>query len=201
MAALFLGIGLAALGGCQHSFQEKYYNCVDPCWPERYDAMAAGSVNQAFAAQVYNGHVLDQTVWNDFFCEGSAALTPYGITHLDYIARRRPQPDPHVFLQTSLDVPFVADHPELFVKQQADLNAMRAQSVMNYLKARTAARPVAWTVTVHDPNPVGLPGILPVWPLPNYQLKSIQDRGTFWLGQMPTYGTMGANIGGGGLGR
>src|SRR5437879_2977951 len=61
-AAACLGGGLSLTWGCA-----GYRDLVDPCWPTRYDAMAAASVNDAFAAQVNNGHVLDQTVWNYHF--------------------------------------------------------------------------------------------------------------------------------------
>ena len=65
-------LSLACLTGCYSNAQERHHNHLDPCWPERYSAMAAGSVNHAFAAQVGNGHVLDQTVYNDCFCPGTA---------------------------------------------------------------------------------------------------------------------------------
>src|SRR5205823_9426949 len=53
---LLAGAALAApltSTGCYH-----YQKCVDPCWPERYNAQARTEVIAAFAPQVQNGHVL-----------------------------------------------------------------------------------------------------------------------------------------------
>ncbi len=50
--------------------------------------------------------MLDQTVWNYHFEPGTDKLTPGGLEHLAYLARRRPYPDPVVFLQTAQDVAY-----------------------------------------------------------------------------------------------
>src|SRR5438876_1161430 len=84
--------GLAVAGGC-----DTYRNLVDPCYPERYEYAARQEVQAAFAPQVYNGHVLDQTVWNYHFEPGEAKLTKGGQEHLVYLARRRPCPDGTIY--------------------------------------------------------------------------------------------------------
>jgi hypothetical protein len=150
-----LAAGLAS-AGC---WQEQYYRCVDPCYPERYDLMARQEVNSAFAAQVNNGHVLDQTVWNYHFEPGTDKLTPGGEYKLTILARRRPHPDCKVYLQTAQDIEYNAAAPDVFVNRRTDLDARRVQVILRYLQAQTAARPVAWDVAVHDPGEVGLPAV------------------------------------------
>src|SRR4051794_20398286 len=103
VAAACLGTGLAALGGC------KLYDAfVDPCYPQRYDAQSRASVESAFATQAANGHVLDQTVWNWHFEAGTDKLTLGGQQYLAHLARKRPQPDPRLWIQTApvAEVPF-----------------------------------------------------------------------------------------------
>lgn len=138
--------------GCQH----LCHCLVDPCWPERYNAMARSSVNHAFAGQVNNGHVLDQTVWNYHFEPGTHKLNPYGMQHLAYLARRRPHPDPKIYLQTAQDVPYDPAAPEKFVDRRNELDQLRSQAVLKYLQAQTANRPVHFDITVHDPSEVGM---------------------------------------------
>src|SRR3977135_4523308 len=92
-------VALATLGGC--------YTCsdfIDPCWPERYEAMARSEVREASGAQMQNGHVIDQTILNYQFELGGDKLTPGGMDHLDYLAQRRPNPDCQLFLQTAHDL-------------------------------------------------------------------------------------------------
>src|SRR5262245_14901920 len=108
--ALCLGGGLAMSTGCN-----AYRDCVDPCWPERYQYEARQPVLHAFAAQAHNGHVLDQTVWNYQFEPGSDKLTPGGMDHLVYLARRRPCPDSKVYLQTAHDIAYNPDAPDQLV--------------------------------------------------------------------------------------
>src|SRR5437868_1877918 len=88
---------LALAGGCY------YRDLVDPCYPERYQNAAKQEVYAACAPQMNNGHVLDQTVWNYHFETGKDKLTPGGVEHLAYLARRRPCPDPTVYVQTAQD--------------------------------------------------------------------------------------------------
>src|SRR5262249_57099373 len=97
--AVMLAWAAAASAGCY-----EYRDLVDPCYPVRYNYMARKEVNDAFAPQVQNGQVLDQTVWNYFFELGSDRLNPLGLDRLAYIARRPPPPHCNVFLQTAPDV-------------------------------------------------------------------------------------------------
>ncbi len=191
VAAFSLAGGLAIISGCHGygSCQEAYYNCVDPCWPERYGAMARASVNEAFAAQANNGHVLDQTIWNDQFEPGTDKLTPSGQYHLTYLARRRPAPDPHIYLQTSQDIPYDAAHPEQFVQLRNDLDGRRRVAVERYLLAQTANRPVPFQITVHDPSSVGM-GAAPM-------LQSITRRDAATTGMLPSTGASGFGTGAG----
>src|SRR5262245_9321652 len=65
------GVGLlATVQGC-HS----YYDLVDPCYPQRYWYTSRQAVNEAFAPQVQNGHILDQTIYNWMFEPESDKLT------------------------------------------------------------------------------------------------------------------------------
>ena len=71
------------------------------------------------APQVSNGHVLDQTVWNYDFEPGTDKLTGGGLEHLAYLARRRPQPDPMVYLQTAQDVAYDPASPDKLAATRA----------------------------------------------------------------------------------
>jgi hypothetical protein len=144
LAGLCLGGGsLITLVGC-HAYREV----VDPCWPERYNHQAQQSIQETFAAQTNNGHILDQTVWNWHFEAGTEKLNGAGLAHLQYLGRRRPAPDPRIFLQTALDLP-----PERSVEDRTKLDNARMQVVQNYLTAHTANRNLgfAFDVVVHDP--------------------------------------------------
>src|SRR5689334_25134200 len=72
LAGVALSGGLSS-AGCYH-----YQKCVDPCWPERYDYKARQEVISAFAPQVQNGHILDQTLYNYQFDAGTDHLTDSG---------------------------------------------------------------------------------------------------------------------------
>lgn len=187
--------GLAMLGGCActgESLQSRYWRFVDPCWPDRYTSVAAKNVRHGCRAQAANGHVLDQTVWNYHFEPGKAILTPGGMEHLNYLSRRRPAPDPHVFLQTANDVFYDHKHPEKFVKARRELNQARIEAVMQYLNAQTADRPVEWHVTVHDPHEVGTPAA--------GMMQSLQKRDSAFQGTLPRTGSSGFGTTGGGTG-
>jgi len=151
MAGLGMLGALALGGGC-----ETYRNLVDPCYPQRYEFASRVETVGAFAPQVYNGHVLDQTVWNYQFEPGSDKLTLGGQDHLAYLARRRPMPDACVYVQTAHDVMFDAAAPDRFVETRATLDSRRVQAVQVYLNALTAGRHLAFEVSVHDPSEVGL---------------------------------------------
>lgn len=154
-ALLACAIAAAAGGGCY------YRDIVDPCWPERYNYVARQEVNGAFAPQVQNGHVLDQTVWNYHFEPGTDKLTAGGLDHVAYLARRRPCPDPVVYIQTAQDVLYDAVNPEKLLEVRRELDARRVVAVQKFLMAQTADRPtpVAFQVFVHDPTEVGVSAV------------------------------------------
>lgn len=166
----FIGKALAALGfaGMLLSLNgcciPRYRDVVDTCYPERYWAASRNSVNAAFAPQVRNGHVLDQTVWNYHFetdDEGKPTdrLTLAGQDKLAYLARRRPHPDPVIFVQTAQDIGYDPKKPEEFVQDRRNLNQLRKIAVQKYLAAQTAGRHAQFNIMVHDPAEVGQAGL------------------------------------------
>lgn len=147
--------------GCQGG--ERYRNLVDPCAHERYSAVARQSVIQTFTPQVQNGHILDQTVWNYHFerettGEGSDRLNESGKDKLDQLVRRRPEPDPRVFLATARDLTYNADKPDEYGDKRRDLDGRRSAAIQKYLAAQTAGRPMQFDVLIHDPAESGIPG-------------------------------------------
>jgi len=130
-------------------------DCVDPCWPERYNYKARQEVISAFAPQVQNGHILDQTLYNSAFMVGTDELTNFGRDQIDTLVRRRPAPDPRIFLAASRDIPYDPANPSAYIETRRNLDNARAASVQRYLTAQTAGRPMNFEVVVHDPMPVG----------------------------------------------
>src|SRR5262249_15117812 len=141
------GAGLLCVVGCC-STCGNYHDLVDPCYPQRYEAMARHELHDAEAPQMENGHLLDQTVWDDHFEPGTDKLTPGGLEHLKTIARRRPHADPLVFVQAAQDVPYDPAHPDAYTKARAELTGRRVQAVQAFLGAYTAAAPVEFRVAV-----------------------------------------------------
>ena len=140
-----LGAAFTVLTGCVPEYREL----VDPCWPERYNHQARHSIRATFNAQAANGHMLDQTVWNEHFDAGTAKLNASGKEHLKYLARREPAPDPMVFVQWSWDARGKAE----------ELNNDRRAAVSEYLAQAAAARKltVAFDVSVRDAAAPGVP--------------------------------------------
>src|SRR5262249_17343864 len=101
----------AACGMAGCCCQDKY---IDPCYPERYVYTARKEVTAAFAPQVQNGRVLDQTIWNFYFDQASDRLNAGGMDCLDTLIRRRPSPDPRIFLATARDLSFDPLNPDRF---------------------------------------------------------------------------------------
>src|SRR5207249_11454777 len=124
---------LFGTSGCYY----LYRDLVDPCYPARYNCMARKEVVGAFAPQVHNGHVLDQTMWNYHFEPGSDRLTPGGLEHLAYLARRRPEADPMVYLQTAQDLPYNQAAPTELPEKRLDLDNKRITAVKTFLMAQT----------------------------------------------------------------
>jgi hypothetical protein len=146
--------GLSAAGGCY-----GYRDLVDPCYPQRYEHMARVEVKDSFVPQVNNGHILDQTVWNYQFEPGTAILTPGGMEHLAYLARRRPCPDPTIYLEVAQDIGYDPANPAAFIEARNILDAKRVQAVQDYLTAQTAGRAVAFTIVRHDPADPGISAV------------------------------------------
>ncbi len=154
LALACLGTGLTVLGGCR-----LYDKLVDPCYPERYNAQARQSVECAFATQAANGHVLDQTIWNSHFEAGTDKLTVGGQLYVAHLARRRPHPDPKLWVQTAHDLTYDPANPEKLVNARAELDGKRVQAVERFLQSETAGRPQSWSVGVHDPGEVDLAAV------------------------------------------
>jgi hypothetical protein len=181
------GSAVLALAGCC-STDCSYSDLVDICYPQRYEAMSRREVNEAMAPQLNNGHVLDQTVWDDYFEAGTDKLTPGGQEHLKYLARRRPHADPVIYLQAAQDVTYDPAHPEAYVKARADLNNKRVQAIETFLGAYTAAAPESFRVVVHDPGEVGQSAV--------GVARSVLLMHNSYQGALPT-GAAGAGGGGG----
>jgi hypothetical protein len=154
LIALSLTSGLAVVAGC-----DCYRNLVDPCYPDRYEFASRNEVMAAFGPQVNNGHFLDQTVWNYHFEPGTEKLTPGGMEHLTYLARRRPYPDCAIYLATAHDLSYDPATPDKYPEQRANLDQKRTQAIQTYLAAETKGRPVSFEVIVHDPAEVGLAAV------------------------------------------
>src|SRR5262245_53919317 len=131
------GCLLAVMGavGCANRLE----HWVDPCWPERYSAVARAEVLDPFAAQAVNGSVLDATMWNYHFEPASKKLTPAGMEKLDYLVRRRPGPEMHLFVQTARDIAYAPDGIDKFVADRAKLDADRIEEVKKYFASQVAA--------------------------------------------------------------
>jgi hypothetical protein len=149
------GAALGMANGCH------YRDLVDPCYPQRYEYASRMEVNQALAPQVRNGHILDQTVWNYEFEQGTPKLTPGGMEHLAYLARRRPTPDTCIYLQVAEppDIIYDPKTPEKYAESRAKLDNDRIAAIQAYLGAETAGRNLAFTIVVHDPAEVGIAAI------------------------------------------
>jgi hypothetical protein len=152
--AVLAACGTAGALGCY-----GYRDLVDVCYPVRYNYMARDEVNCAMAPQVQNGHVLDQTIWNYFFEPGTDRLTPLGLDRLAYLARRRPCPDPNLWLQTAQDIIYDPAAPEKMAEAREDLDKKRCNAVQCFLVQQTAGRPMSFHIAVHDPAEVGLSAV------------------------------------------
>ncbi len=155
LAGLALGSGLYTLAGCY-----TYRQCVDPCWPERYNAVARHTVIDTFNAQAWNGHILDQTIWNYHFDPGTDNLTVAGIEHLKYLARRRPCPDPKLYLATAQDLPWGMP-AEKMALAHSELDQKRIGAIQKFMALYTANRgtPCEFEVAIHDPAELGIPAL------------------------------------------
>ncbi|MGF1579765.1 MAG: hypothetical protein ACFCD0_10415 [Gemmataceae bacterium] len=181
--------------------QDVAYYLWDPCWPERYSAMARKSVNAHFAAQVRNGRVLHQTVWNWWFVGGTDELTPLGMTRLSSLARRRVPFDPVLYLQTAQDLNYDPENPQQLVVKRQELNQKRTIAIQRFLGVQTSGRhPVPFQVVIHDPPAGGAPGLYPTGTPGTYQGQSIQEFSTGFRGNAIQFQQAGGGLGGGGGG-
>ncbi len=159
VAGVCLGLGLVGLlGGCC-----RYQELVDPCWPERYNYQARHAVMDTWNAQAYNGHVLDQTIWNWHFEADPKSgaptdkLNPAGLQHLQYLARRQPAPDGRVFVQTAQEIAYDPAQSEGTMKKRAELDAKRQEAVHKFLSFASMGRHGSdFLVQVIDPGEVGI---------------------------------------------
>lgn len=157
LAIVGMAGGISSIG-CNGG--EHYRNAVDPCRQERYAAAARQEVITSFTPQVHNGRILDQTIWNYHFDAGSDKLNPSGMDKLDQIVRRRPEPDPRVFIATARDVPaFNGEKPDDYAQNRQKLDSDRAKAIENYLSAQTKGRPMTFDVLIHDPADPGISAV------------------------------------------
>jgi len=163
LAGAFLAGGILA-AGCHSTGTDGSMGHGDPCWPDRYANESRAAVVANFQPQVENGHVLDQTVWNQHFEYGTEKLNGAGMDKLDQLARRRPHPDPKVFLQTARDVGYDAAKADDYVSKRQELDTKRVAAVQKYLTTSLTGRQVAFDIQVHDPAMPGIeynPGVGP----------------------------------------
>jgi len=151
-----LGVGCLVAGlallpaGCYG----LYHDLVDPCYPERYNCKAREEVTAPRVIQARNGLILEQTLYNTYFAEGSDKLLPNGQALLARLARRRPAPEPEVFIQTAHDLTYTPDKPEQYATARRELNDRRKKAVEEFLRME---RPdVPFVVYVHDPGRIGI---------------------------------------------
>jgi hypothetical protein len=196
IANALIGAGLvtAALG-CDWWGIESCADLYDPCYPMRYNHMARQEVIGAVSPQMANGHVLDQTVWNSAFELGTDHLTPGGMAKLGELARRRPAPDPVVYVQTAQDINYDPANPDKFTQARKDLDQKRADAVQKYLLAYAGPRGLSFQVLVHDPGDVGMSAIPAAQSI---QRSNAAALGTLPLGGASVSGGAGAVAGGGG---
>jgi hypothetical protein len=181
--------GLASMTGCS-----CYRDIVDPCYPSRYAGESRNLVINGLAPQVNNGHVLEQTIWNYNFETGTDKLTPGGQNSLAYLVRRRPAPDPVVYVQTAQDLTTDATQGEKFSDERSKLDTKRVEAVRKALAAMTAGRGINFEVLIHDPHEVGMHS--------TPMLRQVQQRDAGMQGVLSspsaTIGANPASTGGGG---
>lgn len=186
--------GHAGTGGGRNDQPEgwtHYYNAVDPCWPERYTATARAEVIAPFAAQVHNGHVLEQTVWNWHFEPGTDVITPAGQAKLDAISQVRPQPDSKVYLQVARDVPaYGTGGLDTVAARRDELTAKRAEAVRKYMAAQPSLHGVAYEIFVHDAPVPGMPA--------EFSARAYRGQATGYVGGLSSGGAGVTSTGSGG---
>jgi uncharacterized membrane protein YgcG len=154
-AASCFGAALFTAAGCEH-----YRNAVDPCWPERYNQLARGSIREMHGAQTEKGHILGQTLWSSYFLQaeatvkdpktlrdekilvGTSELSEAGKEFLRGISRKQPYPDPQLWLQYPHDVPS---------ERRDQVIAERKINIQNFLTKETMVGGGGnYQIAVHD---------------------------------------------------
>jgi hypothetical protein len=172
VAGVVLAGGAALAAGCHGDGEHGGIQAHgDPCWPDRYSNESRAAVVANFQPQVENGQVLDQTVWNTHFEYGTDKLNGAGMDKLDQIARRRPHPDPRVFLQTARDMAYDAAKPEEYAAKRQELDTRRVAAVQKYLSASLTGRPATFDIQIHDPSVPGIEGAAPRVVVPSPQSR------------------------------
>lgn len=168
--------------GCNHCRQDFDYEWLHPdhCWPEQFNRESARRVNEPLGKQVQNGTAIELTLWDHYFSaeeeeeDGEngkpAAVKPAsyqeskkevakkdakdevekprnvlneaGKARLRYLSRKKPYVIPDLYLQMSYD---------------EKLDKERKEAVMAELKklSKPSVKPVEWTVTMVDREPIG----------------------------------------------
>jgi hypothetical protein len=171
--AVLAGGVLAA--GCHHAGghggKDREWH-GDPCWPDRYSNEARKLQVASFEPQVLNGHILDQTIWNQHFEAGTDKLNAAGMDKLDQLARRRPAPDTRVFLQTARDLAYNPEKPGDYSTKRSELDVKRASAIKQYLETSLTGRPSKFEVEVHDPAMPGIDGAAPRLIVPSPRVRA-----------------------------
>ncbi|HXD85968.1 MAG TPA: hypothetical protein VN641_05725 [Urbifossiella sp.] len=136
-----------------------YRQFVDTCYPERYNMTARYETLAPFAAQVNNGNVLNQTIWNWYFEPGTDVLTPAGHMKLDSLAQTRPAPDARIYLQAARDVAVTTENVDRAGQARENLTTRRAAAIQRYMGTQPVigGNAVAYEIYVHDPVTLGMP--------------------------------------------
>jgi uncharacterized membrane protein YgcG len=92
---------------------------------------------------------------------GTDKLNGAGMDKLDQLARRRPMPDQHLFLQTARDIGYDAEKPGDYAAKRVELDNKRTDAVRKYLKATMTGRELTFDIQVHDPAMPGIDGAAP----------------------------------------
>src|SRR5207302_268943 len=102
---------------------------------------------------------------------GTDRLNGAGMDKLDQLARRRPHPDPRVFIQTARDIGYDGAKPEEYAAKRQELDTKRVAAVQKYLAASLTGRPANFDVQVHDPAYPGIDGAAPRVIIPTPQSR------------------------------
>ncbi len=182
-------LGLAwASAGCWCCYWDK----VDPCYPERYEYQARETVDHTMNTQIINGHILDQTIWNAYFDPGTDRLTPAGMRQLASLARRRPNPDPVIYLQTACDIAIDPVKLEESFEARNRLDVGRKIAVERFMLAQTGGSIAFQVMIPHDPPMPSLFG--------QEAISIIQDIRSTAHGTLSGGGAGGGSTGGGSSG-